>query len=102
MFTVNRLAGLGLVLYLFLHLAALSQLARGQEGYDSFLALVHNPLFKIGELLVVAACALHGLNGLRIVLTSASIGIKYQRQLAIAVILLSAVITGIFAIRMFG
>ena len=46
------------------------QLAKVPDAYDGFIALVKNPLFLLGELLVVAAALIHGLNGIRIGLTS--------------------------------
>ena len=39
-FILNRITALGLTLYLFLHLIVLGQLAKGPEGYDSFLKLI--------------------------------------------------------------
>ncbi len=43
--------------------------------------LAETPLIKIGELLVVAAAILHGLNGIRIILTTFGIGVTRQVQL---------------------
>src|SRR5512133_3261080 len=69
-FILNRLSGIGLTVYLFLHLIVLGTLARGPDAYDSFIALAKSPLFVLGELLVVIGGLYHGLNGLRIILTS--------------------------------
>jgi succinate dehydrogenase / fumarate reductase cytochrome b subunit len=69
-FILNRITALGLTLYLTLHLVALSQLAQGAGAYNSFVALAKNPVFKVGEMLVVAAGIIHGLNGIRIALNS--------------------------------
>lgn len=100
-FILNRITAIGLTFYLFLHLIALSQLANGAQAYDSFIALVKNPLFKAGELLVIAAGLIHGLNGIRIALTSFGIGGTRQRSMLI--VLLSAAIVGTlyFGYRMF-
>ncbi len=101
-FIMNRVAGIGLTVYLFLHLAVLSTLARGPQAYNGFISLAHNPVFMFGEYLVVAAGLLHGLNGIRIAITSLSVGVPFQRQLFYA--LMSLAVTGCiyFAIRMFG
>ncbi|HMN11243.1 MAG TPA: succinate dehydrogenase, cytochrome b556 subunit [Bellilinea sp.] len=101
MYTLNRLCGLGLVLYLILHLTALFQLSQGAAGYNGFLALVHHPIFKAGEVLVIAACLLHGLNGLRIVLTSLGIGLSQHRAFAWIILAISVILTAIFAIQIF-
>ena len=92
-FILNRITALGLTLYLFLHLIALGNLARGPEAYNNFIALAKTPLMKFGEMLVIAAGIIHGLNGIRIALTSFGIGVRHQRALFIAVMVLS--ITGI-------
>jgi len=100
-FILNRLTGLGLTLYLFLHLIMLGQLAKGPQAYDNFIALVKNPLFLTGELLVVAAALIHGLNGIRIGLTSFGIWAKYQKQLFVILMSIALITTTIFAFRMF-
>ena len=92
-FILNRITALGLTMYLFLHLIALGNLARGPEAYNNFIALAKTPLIKFGEMLVIAAGIIHGLNGIRIALTSFGIGVRHQRALFIAVMVLS--ITGI-------
>lgn len=92
-FILNRITALGLTLYLFLHLIALGNLARGPEAYNNFIALAKTPLIKFGEMLVIAAGIIHGLNGIRIALTSFGIGVRHQRALFISVMVLS--ITGI-------
>lgn len=100
-FILNRITALGLTLYLFMHLIVLSQLAGGPGGYDSFIATIHNPLFTFGEVLVVTAGVIHGLNGIRIVLNSLGIGNRYQKQLLIGLVSLAVIISLYFAVRMF-
>jgi succinate dehydrogenase / fumarate reductase cytochrome b subunit len=100
-FILNRITALGLTFYLYLHLAVLSLLAKGPSGYDSFLKLARSPLFTFGELLVVAAAILHGLNGIRIVLTSFGVSVTRQKQLFVALMLLALLGILIFGIRMF-
>jgi len=100
-FILNRITALGLTFYLYLHLVVLGQLAHGAEGYDNFLTMVRQPIYIIGELLVVAAGILHGLNGIRIILTTFDISVTRQKQLfyALMVIALAAIIA--FGVRMF-
>jgi len=100
-FALNRLTAIGLTFYLFLHLAALSLLARGPGSYDNFLALTENPIIKFGEWAVVAAVFLHGLNGIRIILTSFGVGVTRQKQLFYGFMIIAVLIILIFTVRMY-
>lgn len=100
-FILNRVTALGLSLYLIMHLIALGQLAQGADAYDSFIALVKQPLFKFGELLVIAAGLFHGLNGIRIAMNSFGLGIRHQRAMFLSLAVLSLVISLFFAYKMF-
>ena len=100
-FMLNRITALGLTLYLFMHLIVLGQLARGPEAYDGFLELIENPIMKFGELLVVAAVFIHGLNGIRIGLNSLGIAVPRQREIFIGVMVVSVIATAFFGWKMF-
>jgi succinate dehydrogenase / fumarate reductase cytochrome b subunit len=100
-FILNRITALGLTLYLFLHLVVLGQLAQGPDAYGNFLALTENPFIKLGELAVVAAAILHGLNGIRIVLTSFGVGVTCQKQLFYGFMVVSVVAILFFTARMY-
>lgn len=100
-FILNRITALGLTFYLYLHLVVLGQLAKGPEGYDNFVKLMHNPLAIAGELLVVTAGILHGLNGLRIVLTTFGVSVTRQKQLFYALMAVALVAILVFGVRMF-
>ena len=100
-FALNRVTAIGLTLYLFLHLTVLSLLAQGPNGYDGFLALTENPIIKFGEWAVVAAVFLHGLNGIRIILTSFGVGVTRQRQLFYGFMIVAVLIILIFTLRMY-
>jgi succinate dehydrogenase / fumarate reductase cytochrome b subunit len=101
-FILNRLSGIGLAIYLFLHLAVLSTLARGPQAYDSFIALAKSPLLVLGELLVVVGGLYHGLNGLRLALTSFGVGVARQKLLFYGLLALVLVGGAVFAVRMLG
>jgi succinate dehydrogenase / fumarate reductase, cytochrome b subunit len=100
-FILNRITALGLTFYLFLHLVVLGKLAQGPDAYDNFLALTENPFIKLGELAAVAAAILHGLNGVRIILTSFGVGVTRQRQLFYGFMAVAAVIILFFVARMY-
>jgi succinate dehydrogenase / fumarate reductase cytochrome b subunit len=100
-FVLHRLTALGLVFYLGMHLIVLGTLTLGPEAFDSFIDLAHNPLFIFGELLVVAAALYHGLNGLRVGLTSFGVAVPYQKQIWYVVMAIAVIGSIIFAISMF-
>ena len=92
-FVLNRVAGLGLVLYLLLHMVALSQLLGGEAGWDRFIDLTTSPVFLTLDVILLAGIIGHGLNGLRVALVGSGLLVKWQRQLfyvlmTIAVVLL--------------
>ena len=99
-FALNRVTAIGLTIYLFLHLSVLSLLAQGPGSYNKFLALTENPIIKFGEWAVVAAVFLHGLNGIRIILTSFGMGVTRQKQLFYGFMIIAVVIILIFTARM--
>ena len=100
-FILNRVTALGLTFYLYLHLVILSQLATGPQAYDQFVALMRNPISISAEVLVVAAGIMHGLNGIRIVLTTFGFGVTRQKQLFYGLMALVLVIILFFTVRMF-
>lgn len=100
-FSLNRITALGLTLYLYLHLVVLGQLARGPDAYDNFLKLIHSPVYIFGEVLVVAAGLIHGLNGLRVALTSLGVAVPQQKALLVTLVGIAALASLYFAFRMF-
>lgn len=100
-FILNRITALGLTIYLFPHLIVLGQLAQGPEAYDNFLATIESPFFVFGEWLVVTAGLIHGLNGLRIALTSFGIAVPYQKQIFTGLFAIAVIGSLIFGFRMF-
>lgn len=101
-FILNRITALGLTFYLFLHLIVLSKLAGGPDAYDDLLATIRSPIFVFGEVLVVFAGLIHGLNGLRVGFTSFGIGVSRQKQLFLIGMAIALVVGIIFAVRMFS
>src|SRR5512141_2828880 len=100
-FALNRITALGLTLYLFMHLFILGKLAQGPDAYNEFLTLTENPFIKLGEWAVVAAAILHGLNGIRIILTSFGVGVTRQKQLFYGFMVIAAFVILIFMARMY-
>jgi succinate dehydrogenase / fumarate reductase, cytochrome b subunit len=100
-FILNRITALGLTLYLTMHLIALGQLAIGPAAYNSFVAFAKNPVFKVGEMLVISAGFIHGLNGVRIALNSFGIGVRYHKQIFLILMVVAAAAIAFFGWIMF-
>ncbi len=101
-FILNRITALGLTLYLFIHLIALGQMAIGQEAYDNFIRFAHTPVVKWAEMLVIAGGLIHGLNGIRVGMTSFGIGVTRQKVLFAGLMLVALVALVFFGIKMFS
>lgn len=100
-FVLNRVAGLGLVFYLILHLVVLSLLTRGPESWDSFIALVRSPAFLLLDIVLLAGITGHGLNGLRVALIGTGLLVRWQRQMLVGLAILGIVLLAVSAILIF-
>jgi succinate dehydrogenase / fumarate reductase cytochrome b subunit len=101
-FILNRITALGLTLYLFIHLIALGQLAIGPEAYDNFIKFAHAPVIKIAEMFVIAGGLIHGLNGIRVGMTSLGIAANRQKALFAGLMVVALVGLVFFGIKMFS
>ena len=101
-YTLNRITGIGLVVYLYLHLGVLSLLARGQSSWDSFVSLARSPFYLGLDVVLLAGILIHGLNGLRIALTGFDVGVRAQKALFGILMLAAAVGLIAAALKIFG
>ena len=101
-YALNRLTGIGLVVYLYMHLGVLSLLARGQSSWDSFVSLARSPYYLALDVLLLAGILIHGLNGLRVALTGFDIGVRAQKTLFGILMLVAAVALVAAALKIFG
>jgi succinate dehydrogenase / fumarate reductase cytochrome b subunit len=101
-YTLNRITGIGLVVYLYLHLGVLSLLARGQSSWDSFVSLARSPFYLGLDVVLLAGILIHGLNGLRIALTGFDVGVKAQKALFGILMLAAALALIAAALKIFG
>jgi succinate dehydrogenase / fumarate reductase, cytochrome b subunit len=65
---LHRLAGLGVFLFLSLHVAGMVLLGFGQSTFDAVAALYQGPVARVLELLIAYGLLYHALNGLRVIL----------------------------------
>ncbi len=99
-FILNRVTGLGVLFYLYLHLVVLSQLAVGPAAWDSLLKNVFlNPVFLMLDVVLLAGLLIHGLNGIRLALVGFGLVVDRQRALLLAFGVIGAVVLIIGALR---
>ncbi len=101
-YALNRITGIGLVVYLYLHLGVLSLLSGGPGSWDSFVSLARSPYFLTLDVILLAGVLIHGLNGLRIALTGFNVGVKKQKVLFSALLLVAVVALSAAALKIFG
>lgn len=77
---VQRVTGVGLLIYLLLHVRTIHKLSEGPQAFNEALAFFRSPFFKMAEIALLGAVILHALNGIR--LTLLDLGIAHQRQRA--------------------
>jgi succinate dehydrogenase / fumarate reductase cytochrome b subunit len=78
---IQRITGVLLLLYLFLHVHTIRQLSDGPAAFNQALSTFNNPLFRLLEIALLGTVILHALNGIRITLIDLGVGHERQRQL---------------------
>lgn len=101
-FILNRLTGLGLVVYLYLHLVILSMLVQGPNAWDDFVDIALSPPFLALDVFLLAGMLVHGLNGIRVGLVGLGLVASRQKALFIAVMVIAAFVALVGALRIFG
>jgi succinate dehydrogenase cytochrome b subunit len=80
-FALNRLTGVALLVYLYLHLGVLSVLLAGDSAWGSLLAVVTSEVFLGADVLLIGVLLFHALNGIRVGLIGSGIAVRHQRAL---------------------
>ncbi len=101
-FILNRLTGLGLVLYLYLHLGILSLLVQGPNAWDTFVDIALSPPFLLLDVVLLTGMLIHGLNGIRVGLVGLGLVASRQKALFIAAMVIAALVALAGALRIFG
>ncbi len=101
-FLTNRVTGLLLIAYLYLHLGVLYLLTEGPGSWASVLRLFKNHWFLGLESLLILFILVHGLNGLRLALVGTGVGVRHQRAWFTGVICVSAALYLVVVLAMFG
>ncbi len=100
---LHRITGLGVVLFLTLHVIDTSWAVFYPQLYVEAIATYQTPLFTIGEFGLVACVIYHALNGLRIIIIDYKpVWWKYQQRAAMYVLGGTAIILVPVFVLMFG
>ena len=90
---LHRLTGLGVVLFLALHVIDTSWAVFYPDLYVKAIAAYQSPIFTLGEFGLVFAVVYHAFNGIRIVIFDNKPELwKYQSQAAIGVVVLTLLV----------
>jgi succinate dehydrogenase / fumarate reductase, cytochrome b subunit len=100
-FLTNRVTGLLLIGYLYLHLGVLYLLAEGPGSWAEVLRLFKNHYFLGLESLLILFILVHGLNGLRLALVGTGVGVRRQKAWFAASIWVSAALYLVVVLAMF-
>ncbi len=66
---LHRITGIGVFLFLLIHIVDISIIGWGPVVFNKLLFLYRNPVFRVGEVGLVAAVLFHAINGVRICIT---------------------------------
>ncbi len=79
---LHRLTGLGVLLFLFLHIIDIFLVGYGPDLFNDLLFIYHHPAFVVGQIALIASVYYHAANGIRIIIVDFwSKGYLYERQL---------------------
>ena len=101
-YALNRITGLVLVAYLYIHLAVLSLLVRGPASYDTFVDVVRSPVFLSFDLVLIAGWLIHALNGLRLTVIGLGFGVRAQRTMLVGATVTGSVVLVVMGLLLFG
>ena len=89
---LHRITGLGILLFLLIHIVDISLLNFGPDVYNEGIALFGTPIVRLLSLALIAAVFYHAFNGVRVMLIDFnSWGPRYQRIMFWAVLALTVV-----------
>lgn len=83
-YTMHRISGIVILLYLYLHFFVLSNLLRGGASFNSVItSFTYGPyyIFIVMDVLLSLVIFYHGANGIRLMLNEVGIGTKQHKLL---------------------
>ena len=91
-FALRRLTGVALVVYLFMHMWVIGSVNAGPEAFNTRLAFVQQPFFKVLEVALLAAVVYHAVDGIRIMIVHYTGVTEYRRSMFYAVMAVSVLL----------
>jgi len=89
---LHRVTGLGILLFLLVHIVDVSLLGFGPAVYNEGILLFDSIIVRLLSLALIGAVLLHGFNGVRImVIDFWSRGVRYQLLLFVIVLVITVV-----------
>ena len=92
-FFLRRLTGIALVIYLGLHMWVIGSANAGPEIFNTRLAAVQTPIFKLMEILLLAAVVYHAFDGIRLLIVHYFNVTEYRKSLFYAIFVVSFILT---------
>lgn len=90
---LHRVTGLGILLFLFVHIVDISMIGFGPRVYNESVLLFDSFIVRLLSLALIAAVLFHSFNGVRIVLIDFwKKGVRYQQAMFIAALVLAVVV----------
>lgn len=78
-FVLMRITGIGLVVYLLLHMVVIGFLLRGPAGWDSLIQTMKSPWVLALDVVLIAGILIHMLNGLRVTVIGLGFGTQSHK-----------------------
>jgi succinate dehydrogenase / fumarate reductase, cytochrome b subunit len=89
---LHRITGLGVLLFLLVHIVDISLLGFGPTVYNESIALFGTPVVRVISLALIGALLYHAFNGVRIILIDFwPKGAKYQGRMFATVLVLTII-----------
>jgi succinate dehydrogenase / fumarate reductase cytochrome b subunit len=94
---LQRITGVGLVVYLILHFKLLASIKEGEEAFQATVSLYQHPIFKLAEIALLGAVLYHTINGLRVVAVDLGFATRVHKPVFWALMAVGVVIFAIGA-----
>jgi succinate dehydrogenase / fumarate reductase cytochrome b subunit len=99
---LHRITGLGLTVYILIHIIALMSLLKGPLAFNEEMAFFRTPVFLFFEWFLGILVMFHALNGIRIALVDLGNGARYHKQILTFVYVLGIIMVGGMGYLIFG
>jgi len=100
-FSLHRLTGVVLAIYLCMHLTYLTSLKFGKEFYESLIKTTVSPTFLVFDILLVLAGVYHGVNGLRLIIHEFGFAYESRKVLLYVAFVLTLILWFVASYQMY-